>query len=858
MSESLPPSRISNSVSSRTLEIAHVLFTDIVGYSKLLMDEQEELLMQLQDAVRHTAEFARAEASENLIRLPTGDGMALVFFQDAEAPVRCALGLTRLLRSHPELKLRMGIHSGPVYRVADINANRNVAGGGINIAQRVMDCGDAGHILVSRELAEVLGQLSGWRPMLHDLGEVEVKHGVRIHIYNLFTYDVGNAELPKKFPAPNLAVPPTNSHTKVKKRYLPITAGTAVLALVLISAWFLVTRKAHALSPSDTVVLADFNNMTGNPVFDDTLKQALSVALGQSPFLNILSNQKVRETLKLLGHRPDESLSLRVAREVCLQTGSAAVFEGSIGSLGTEYVIGLKAVNCRTGAIMAQEEAHTPEKEELLAALDQASVRLRESVGESLNTIKRYSTPLDRATTTSLDALKAYSEGEKAALSGDDTASITYYGNAIDLDPHFANAYLSLGLAYSKPEDVGVSKQFLSQAYHLREQATKEEEFRIESTYYRLATRDIDRAKEVLREWARVYPRHSTPRFDLAFLDYSVGHYEQAIKDVAEGTQPSTDQTPDDGDLVGYYVAANHRDDARNTYNQAVARKAETTSLHANKYALAFLEDDHAEMDRQVSWAANQTDAEDALQSYASDTEAYYGRNAKARELSRNAIDSAIRDGKKEKAALWQMNVAFREAELGYVAESDLQAWEALSLDYEHDSQIVGALALARASDSDRAETIANNLAELYKQDTFVNHYWLPSIKATIEIDRGNPKRAIEILQLAAPYELATPENVPTVGTTLYPVYIRALAHLALHQGKEAAAEFQKIIDNRTVVQNFVTGALAHLGLGRAYALQGDTVKARAAYQDFLALWKNADPDIPVLKEAKLEYAKLI
>jgi eukaryotic-like serine/threonine-protein kinase len=644
--------------------------------------------------------------------------------------------------------------------------------------------------------------------------------------------------------------------------YLPqkrsTVAGSAIVIFSLaVGCWLLATRKAHALSPTDTVVLADFNNMTGDAVFDNTLKQALSVALAQSPFLNVLSDQKVRETLKLLHQQPDASLALNIAREVCRRTGSAAVFEGSIGILGIDYVIGLKAVNCRNGETMAQQQVHAPEKAGVLGALDEAVAKLREMVGESLRTIRKYDTPIEQAATASLGALRAYSEGGKAALSGDDAASITCYRDAIELDPNFASAYLNLGVAYSNTGNVGISDEFLAKAYHLRDQVSEEERLRIESTYYRLATGDIEKARLVLEQWKQAYPRNPRPRLELAFLDSYAGQYDQAIRETVEDALPSSDPPMDYGDLLGFYVAANRLDDAKAIYRQVVARKAETPSLHANMYGLAFLEGDRPQMDGHVAWAVAQRDAGDELLSYASDTEAYYGRNAKAREFSRRAIDLANRNDQKEIAAKWEMEVAFREAELGNSAESRRHATAALGLAYVHDLQILGALAFARAGDSETAEKIADDFAKRYSQDTFVNDYWLPSIRATIETNRGNPRKAIEILRSAELFELGTTGIESTVGTTLYPIYIRAQAYLALGQAKDAASEFHKIIDNRAVVQNFVVGALARLGLGRACELQGDIAGARDAYQHFLTLWKDADPDIPILVAAKSEYAKL-
>jgi hypothetical protein len=357
--------------------------------------------------VRQTAEFTRAQASQQLISLPTGDGMALVFFGDPEASVRCASELSRALRGQTGFQLRMGIHTGPVYRVADINANRNVAGGGINIAQRVMDCGDAGHILLSSAAADVLRQVNaGWDNSIHDLGEAEVKHGVRVHLYNLYTEEVGNREVPQKLR--------TARKTVVTKKRKKISIGViAVMLAVAVAAggfFYSYSHRGQALTDKDTIVLADFANSTGDTVFDDTLKQGLSVSLSQSPFLNLLAEEKVSDTLKLMGRPPGERVTQVLAREICLRTNSKASLAGSISNLGSHYVIGLKALNCKGGDVVALEQVEAESKEQVLNALGKAATSLRTKLGESLVTVQKYDAPLEEASTPSLEALQAYSK----------------------------------------------------------------------------------------------------------------------------------------------------------------------------------------------------------------------------------------------------------------------------------------------------------------------------------------------------------------------------------------------------------------------------------------------------------------
>jgi tetratricopeptide (TPR) repeat protein len=507
--------------------------------------------------------------------------------------------------------------------------------------------------------------------------------------------------------------------------------------------------------------------------------------------------------------------------------------------------------------MLAQEQVQAARKEDVLKALDQASAKLRGKVGESLGTIEKYDTPLEQATTSSLDALKAFSQGWKINRSGDFAAAIPYYKRATELDPDFATAYLALGVTYGNLSEAGAANENISKAFELRQRASERERLHIEADYYSFITGNIDQARTMYKRWAQAYPQDAVSPLNLGSIDEDIADYDQAIKDTKEALRLRPDSSVPYGNLLGMYLATNRFDEAKFLYKEAVARKAESAPLHGSMYGLAFLESDRAEMERQVAWAAGKAGAEDLLLSDAADTEAYYGRNVKARELSRRAIDSAKRNDLKESAAQWQMEAALREAELGNNAAAREQVKAALALASNRDSQILGALALARAGDSAQAARMADDLAKQYPEDTLVNNYWLPSIRATIELSRNNADKAIEILQAAVPYELGIPTPAPIVGGMLYPIHVRGQAYLKLRQGTAAAAEFQKILDHRTIVVNFITGALAPLGLARAYALQGDTTKARAAYNDFFTLWKDADPDIPILKEAKAEYAKL-
>jgi eukaryotic-like serine/threonine-protein kinase len=838
-----------------TLEFAHVLFMDIVGYSQLSMDEQEKQLRTLQDSVRETREFGDAQVANQLICLPTGDGMALVFFGDPEAPARCAVHLGQMVHGgSAAIRLRMGLHSGPVYRVPDINANRNVAGGGINIAQRVMDCGDAGHILVSPTQAELLAEMGSWKDSLSDLGEVRVKHGVVLHLHNLCRAGVGNSAVPTKIRDARIQLKQAGSDKKLKVR--TISVGAVLLVVAGAGIWLFSSHRVHALTDKDTIVLADFTNTTGDSVFDDTLKQALAVDLDQSPFLNILSEDKVRQTLRQMTRKPDERLTQDLAREVCQRAGSKAYLAGSIAALGTQYVIGLEAVNCAGGDVLAREQVTAAGKEQVLAALGQGASKLRNEVGESLNSVQKFDVPLDQATTNSLEALKSHTLGRKTAREKGTAEALPFEKRAIELDPNFALAYEGLGVTYYNLNQPGLAADCLKRAFELRDRVTEREKFGIASLYYTVATGELEKANQTYELWVQAYPRDEVAHSNLGTNYMILGHYEKAATETREALRLEPNFGVGYGNLGEIYLALNRFDEARTATEDAQRRKLEVFPLHLNLYALAFFQSDAAVMKQQADWAIGKPGAEDWMLSLESDTEAWFGRLGKARELSRQAVQRARRSDEKEPAALWQANAAIREALLGNadVARQNAAAAAALAPG-SHDAEAQAALAYALAGDAAHAQSLADDLAKRFPQDTLVQSVWLPTIRARIETGRKNPA-LIELLQAAAPYELGMLSG-SAVNSCLYPVYVRAEAHLSAQQSQLAAAEFQKILNHHGLLWNCATGALAHLGLARAYAMQGDTAKARAAYQNFFALWKDADADIPVLIAAKAEYATL-
>ena len=639
-------------------------------------------------------------------------------------------------------------------------------------------------------------------------------------------------------------------------RWKIVAPAVLLLAAIVAGGLYWRSHRAPILTEQDTVVLADFNNTTGNAVFDDTLKQAISAQLGQSPFLNILSDARMRATLRLMAKPPNTKLTAEVARDLCQRAEGKAYIAGSIASLGSQYVIGLDAINCKTGDFLAQEQVTAGSKEQVLRALDEAATKLRKKLGESLSSVDKFDAPLDQVTTPSLEALKALSVGRKNLQEKGPEAAIPFFKRAVELDPNFAAAYSALGISYTNLREPGLASENLQKAYDLRDKVSEREKFRISANYYLLVTGELEKAVQTYETWAQTYPRNNEPYGNLG-VDYTyLGQYESAVNASLEDLRLFPGSAPAYTNLVGLYTALNRPDEAKAKYQEAVAHKVNNPLVRGNRYGVAFYEGDTVEMQRQVD-ATKDKPGEDVLLSFASDTDAFYGRLASARERSQRAIESARHSDAKETAAEWQMNAALREAEFGNTARARQETASALDTAATRDVQILAALALARTGDTGQARKIADDLAHRFPLDTMINRYWLPAIDASIEIGRNNPTKALERLRTAAQYELGTPTPQFEVGGSLYPAYVRGQAYLSLHQGAEAAAEFQKFLDHRGIAVNSPLGALARLQLGRAYVLAGNKTKARHAYLEFLELWKDADPDIPVLKQAKLEYAKL-
>jgi eukaryotic-like serine/threonine-protein kinase len=610
------------------------------------------------------------------------------------------------------------------------------------------------------------------------------------------------------------------------------------------------TVQVMPLAENDSVVLTDFDNQTGEAIFDSDLKQALTIALGQSPFLHVVSERKVRDTLRAMGRPASEHVTAEDAREVCLRNGSKAAIGGIISNGSGHYLLELTAIACSSGDTFVREQREPAKRQDVLQALSQASSGLRTKLGEPLASVQRFGVPVETAT-FSLEALQNYSNGISERSEKGDTPAVPYMKRAIELDPNFPLPYAELTAIYRNFRQPSVALEYAIKAYQLRDRLNEREKLKIIGIYY-MATGDLGKEIQNYEEWQTEYPRDFQPYNNLgndyAFtgqLDKSVAEYQQALL-----LMPSLISYTN---VVGLDLNLNRLDAARANLDQAFANGLDGRYLRQNLYWLAFLRGDGEQMQQQVAWASGKPGDEDTLLSMQSDTEAYYGRLVKSHDFTRRAVESAVRAGSKETAAQWQVNAALREAEVGDVDRAKQDVDSALALSSGRDVKLIAAFTLARARDNRRAKALVRELKTDYPADFLMKHYWLPTVNAAIHLNAGNAPQALKDLERTAPYEL----GVGTFADYLYPAYVRGQAYLLAHQADAATTEFQKLLDHPGIVLNFITGALAHLQLGRAYAAAADTARAKIAYQDFFALWRSADAEIPVLQRAKAEYATL-
>jgi eukaryotic-like serine/threonine-protein kinase len=636
-----------------------------------------------------------------------------------------------------------------------------------------------------------------------------------------------------------------------RSRKIVVTVAVVVLAAGITGGLLWRGRHARRLTEKDTIVLGDFANSTGDAVFDGTLREGLSVELGQSPFLSLVSEEGIRQALRMMERPANTRLTPEITREVCQRTNSRAALDGSIALIGTRYDLILKAVNCANGDLLASTEAQASDKSHVLDALGKVALEMRRRLGESLSTVQKYNTPLEQATTPSLEALQAFSLGVKAQFAGDDVAPVAFFQSAIQLDPNFAAAYDAMG---TETEVIGsaLAVENIRKAFGLRTRVSEREKLIIEGDYYNFVTGDLMKAQQSYILGEQIYPREVTFRSNLGGLYNALGQYEAGLREHQEAVRLAPSSITYRF-LIYTYLSLNRDEDAA-----ALAREAHgkglDSGLETTLYSLSFYRNDTAEMSRQIAaWAGKP--GQDLLLALEADTAAYFGHLGRARGLSRQAANSAKRAGENETSATYEAVAALREGLFGNAIQAGQRT--ALAKERSGGPDKYYAVALALAYTGDGSQGLADNFNESFPENTVAQFNYFPTLGAKLALNHANPQQALDTLEIAVPYELGLPANWFYNWPNLYPVYVRGEAYLAAHQGKQAAAEFQKILDHRGIVLNEPIGALAHLQLGRAYALQGETAKSRAAYQDFLTLWKDADPDIPILIQAKAEYAEL-
>ena len=635
-----------------------------------------------------------------------------------------------------------------------------------------------------------------------------------------------------------------------------LTGAAVVMASALGVYWY--SHRTPKLTNRDTIVLADFVNTTGDPVFDGTLLQGLAIQLQQSPFLSLVSEERIHKTLKLMGQPADARLTPDLAREICQRTGGAAVLDGSIKSLGTQFVLGLRARSCRTGDVLYEEQVQAGKKEDVLNALSQIASKFRTKVGESLATVKEHDTPLAEATTPSLEALKAYSSARKLHFTINGASAMPLYRRAIEIDPGFAMAYANLGHAYGEIGESDLSAESTRRAYQLRERASDAEKFYIAVSYDFRVTGNLEDGQKTCESWAQTYPRDANPYTFLSSILGITGKNEKSVEAAAKAIELDPESGLGYGMLTVINLALGHLEEAENAMRRAADRKLDDIAFPFVRFDIAFLRGVKAGMDREVALTRGVPGLEDLMVDKEAFVMAYYGHLEQARKQTQHASELAQQASQKESSALYAAGAAVRESFYGNPAMARKSALAALEISRDREVVYAAALALARAGDEPQSQSLAKDLEKRFGEDSSVRFNYLPVLRAVYAMNHGEPEKAIESLRIASAQELGMPRTaIHAFFGALYPVYARGEAYLKARQGALAAAEFQNIIDHRSIVLGDCIGALAHLQLARAYALSDEQAKAKAAYTDFLTLWKDADANIPVLIQAKAEVAKL-
>jgi serine/threonine protein kinase/tetratricopeptide (TPR) repeat protein len=660
-----------------------------------------------------------------------------------------------------------------------------------------------------------------------------------------------SVQMAEASPSPSETVAPPRTHW-------PLLAGAAVVLIgVLIGGGlYFRSRQNKVLTDKDTITLADFTNTTGDAVFDGTLRQGLAVQLEQSRFFTVTSEEQIQRTLRMMGQPVDARLTPHIAREICQRTNGAAVLEGSIAQVGTQYDLILKAVSCATGELLASTEASASDKNHVLDSLSKVASEIRNKLGESLTSVHTNDTPLMQATTPSLEALKQYNLGVQSIVRrGDDEGAVAFLQRAVQLDPKFAMAYCMLGVAYRDIGEGDLAAENLRRAYELREGLSEDEKLTVQTFYFDWAVGDIEKARKSLDQEVQVHPQDWGPHNLLGGIYWALGQYQKNLAEKLESLRLNPDNPMERANLVLDYLFLNRFEDARKAADDAKTRGMDSAELRRNLYWLSFAQNDSKGMAEEVEWATGRPGIGHLLLAIQADTEAYFGQLGKARALSRRAVDSALREGKREVAANYEISAALREALFGNFTEARRRLLTLVSQSraplnsggaYDHYG---AALAMAYAGDEKEAQGIADELFNKFPENTVTQSICVPTLRAKLAVNRNEPVKALEFLEVAAPFEFGAADP--------HPVYVRGEAYLAARRGGDAVVEFRKILDHKGIILNDPIGALAHVQLARAYAMQRDRAKAKAAYQDFLTLWKDADPDIPIYKQAKAEYAKL-
>ncbi|MGA3104652.1 MAG: protein kinase [Terriglobales bacterium] len=636
-----------------------------------------------------------------------------------------------------------------------------------------------------------------------------------------------------------------------KKLIIPVVA--AVVAIAALVGGFLVyrSRATNALSDRDSAVLADFVNTTGDTVFDGTLKQALAVQLEQSPYLNLLPESRIRAALRFMGRQPDERISNDVAREICLREGAKAMLTGSIASLGTHYVITVSALNAQTGDVLAREEVEAESKEQVLKSLDKAASSLRGKLGESIGSVQKFATPLEQATTSSLEALQAFSRGEQAHQRLDDEHAIPDLKRAVELDPNFAMAYATLGVAYNNITQTQLADTYITKAFDLKERASERERLYISSHYYDIVTGDVDKAIEVYLQWVQTYPRDTPPRDNLSLRYALIGQQDKALASSMEAMRIDPKDSYAFQNVADAYERLNRFDEAKAVADQGVAQNM-GDSIHFTLFDLALQRHDEAGQRQVVEWATGRT-YEPLLKWFWARSQWTLGKVKTARADDAKGDAAAKQVGYKELSGIILAMEAMDEVHVGNAAEARRKISEALAASQDHETRSICMVALASTGDGVRSQKMADEMAHQYPTQTVLNKVWIPVAAAFTDLQQNRPAQAIARLETSVPYELGSGP-----GASGYMINsLRAEAYLRLKDGAKAAAEYRKILDHPGIDPEDVTYTLSHLGMGRALALQGNTAGAKSAYQDFFAAWKDADPDVPILRQAKAEYEKL-